>query len=224
MVGRFPRRGLPLFRIASDNFDGDVVAADLDIGYLIDPGLSFCRQQLRSQRQCGFDGALCVVFHGEVFDAGLQNFEGHRLSARHRFPAQHRQFEWAGDQLHEPFLAFENGGGAGHAAPGEQGGEHAVACGVGECAGFPHRQVADPCLAQSDIGHAGQVDGLAGLRVRQLEDVGNAECGREGAISDMVPASWPQGRCVAEPTLDFIGQGERLNDELAGGMRCFPRS
>ena len=79
VIGGLPRVRMPLFRIASDDFNGHIIAADFnvcDAWKCID---SFYFKQLLSDRQSSFHCRLRVILHRVLFDIGIQDLERDRL-------------------------------------------------------------------------------------------------------------------------------------------------
>lgn len=87
VVGGFSRRGPPLFLVSADDFDRDVVTADLNVLQLRDRLLPLGGKQGLPQGQRGFDGGLCVVLDRKMFDVGVEDLERRRFLSVGSFSA-----------------------------------------------------------------------------------------------------------------------------------------
>jgi len=178
MIGRLARSRSPFFRVFADNVHRRVERVDVDgadLAYVAD---------LRAQLKGGVDGALGMVLGRPEFDVRLVNHEWLTVLAAERRHDDRRPC----DQLAETQLALKDRRGAGHSVGGEQGGEYAVAGGVGKGASLPHAQFAGARLSESRVAHAGDADGVGGFHRVEAHQFARREARRDGAIGDVIEA------------------------------------
>ena len=218
VVGGLPRPWTPLRLIPSDNLDRHAIAADLHLGHSCERPGSFRIQHLLPDEERRLDRGLRMVFHRVVFNVCLEDLERILVSPSPALAGECRQIERPRHQLHEALLALKDRGWPAHALLGEDGGEHAVPCGIRKGAGLPHGEGSHSRLPQRHVGHAGEIDRLDRLGLRQLQHLGRGQRGRKGTVRHMVPPARPERRSVAQPALDLVGEGDGLNGLLAGSM------
>src|SRR5690242_6445435 len=126
MISSLSRAGAPLFRIASDDFNGDIIATNFDVCDCckrIDP---FYFEHVRSDGQSSLYCRLRVILHGIPFNVGIENLEWDRPGRSFLAPEE-REIERSRDECHKALLAFKNGGWACHPSLRQQRSKHPVA-------------------------------------------------------------------------------------------------
>ena len=109
----------------------------------------------------------------------------------------------------KPISPSKSGAGPVMPSAASSAAKRALRDGERERAAFPHRELAGAGEPQGGAGGGGDAQGVHGLLVGELQEHGGGERGRDRAVGGVVPAAGADARGVAEPALDFVGDGGR---------------
>ena len=149
-------------------------------------------------------------------DAAFHDLKGAAL------PAKGLQIEGlAADGLEVTARPLKDGRRSGEALAGEHGREDRVAAGVGVGATFPHGDIADARLVQSQVGGYGQVQSLVGLLLGQPQSLGCSQGAGDAADGDVVESLGFQVHGVAHPAEGFVSHHGGGYEPLTAGPGHF---